>query len=241
VVGSHDHRTGSRDGVQVTLDPDAHDCPGNDAKQQARQADEPVHSRRDRGLADRPPPGSRGTGFAPLSTRRRVNADEGRVSRCLGFGCRGHRVGRGARLLGGADRLHDQPNGLMERVAIGSDHDRILCGSQRRDRTARVELVAALELGDDLGGLRRSRIDAALEHASVGALVDRRVEEQLQVGIRQHHGTRVAPGHHDPARAREPALAGEDGQPQLADAGDRRDGGVHVGTVHLDRPVDPVD
>ena len=46
---------------------------------------------------------------------------------------------------------------LLERVAVRADHDGVGRGPERRDRAAGVELVAALELGDDLGGLARTR------------------------------------------------------------------------------------
>ena len=73
------------------------------------------------------------------------------------------------------------------------------------------------------------------------ALLDRRIEEELEVRVGQDDGADVAPGHHDAARAREVALPGQEREAQLGDRGVRGHRDVDRGPAHVARAIDTVD
>ena len=124
--------------------------------------------------------------------------------------------------LGRPDRGDDGRDRLLERVAVGDDVDRVLGRPQRRDRPVPVEVVAAPELGEDEPRLGAVGVEPALLGPAPGPLLDRRVEEDLQVGVGQDDRPDVAAGHDDPARlGRQGPLALEQRRAQLRDAATR--------------------
>ncbi len=94
---------------------------------------------------------------------------------------------------------------------------------------------------EDAFRLGAVRVEAALLGPPAGPLLDRRLEEDLEVGIGQHDGPDVAAGHHDPAARGELALALEQGEAQLGDRGDRRDGRIDGRLVDVVGVIDAVD
>ena len=152
----------------------------------------------------------------------------------------GSRLGGAAR-LGVADRVDDGVDGVLESVAVGRDDPGVRRGPQRRDGPRGVQLVAPPESVEDALRLRAVRVEAALLGPAAGPLLDRRLEEDLEVGIGQHDGPDVAAGHHDAAARGELALPLEQREAQLRDRRDRRDGGVDRRVVDIVGVVDAVD
>ena len=82
----------------------------------------------------------------------------------------------------------------------------------------------------------------ALLGSAPGPLLDRRVEEDLQVGVGQDDRPDVAPGHDDPAGLRgQRPLALEERRPQLRDPRHGRDRLVDARRVDVAGDVDAVD
>ena len=98
----------------------------------------------------------------------------------------------------------------------------------------RVQLVAPAQLGEDPARLLAVRIELALLGPPPGPLLDRGVEEELQVGVGQDDRPDVAAGHDDPARLRgEGPLPLEQGRAELGDPADGRDRVVDARGVDL--------
>ena len=115
-------------------------------------------------------------------------------------------------------------------------------GAERGDRPAAVQLVAPAQLGEDVARLLAVRIEPALLGPPPGPLLDRRVEEELQVGVGQDHGPDVAAGHDDPAGLRrEGPLPLEQGRTELGDPAHGRDRLVDARGVDLVGHVAAVD
>ncbi len=135
----------------------------------------------------------------------------------------------------------DGVDGLLEGVPVGRDDAGIGRDPERGYGSRRIELVPPAQGLQDRSRLVARGIQASLCRPSLGALLDRRVEVDLEVRIGQHDRADVAPGHDDPAGRRQLALALEQGEPQFRDRGDRRDRAVHGRTSHIGRVVLPVD
>ena len=133
---------------------------------------------------------------------------------------------------------------LLELVAVGHDPHGVVGGPERRRRAVAVDVVARAQVGED----RRGRIgvarDAALLRAAAGALLGRRLEEDLHVGIGQDDGADVAAGEHDRALDGQCALALEERGADLGLTGDLGHVALHrglsdvlgdVGLVHQHR------
>ena len=132
-----------------------------------------------------------------------------------------------------ADRALDDVDRSLEGVAVGLDDHGVVGGAQGRDRPVAIEVVADPELLADGLGLVAGRIQAALVDPPHRALLDRGVEEQLEIGIGQHDRPDVAPRDDDPAALRERALAREQGRPHVADLRHVRHRGVNVRAARL--------
>ena len=100
--------------------------------------------------------------------------------------------------------------------------DRVLGRAQGRHRPAAIQLVAPAELVEDVARLRAALVEAPLLCPAPGALLDRGIEEDLEVGVRQDDRPDVPAGHDDPAGfVGEGSLAVEQGRSQLRDARNR--------------------
>ena len=113
----------------------------------------------------------------------------------------------------------------------------------RSGATARVESSSSRRRSASRMRVRLGavRVEAALLGPPAGPLLDRRLEEDLEVRIGQHDGPDVAAGHHDPAARGELALTLEQGEAQLRDRGDRRDRRIDRRLVDVVGVVDAVD
>ena len=90
-------------------------------------------------------------------------------------------------------------------------------GSERRDRPVAVELVATPERGEDRRASGLVGVEPALLRPAARPLLDRRVEEDLQVRVGQHDRADVAARHDDPAGRRRAPAGGRAGPPELGD------------------------
>jgi hypothetical protein len=109
-----------------------------------------------------------------------------------------------------------------------------------KDRASRIEAVALAQRDQDRLRFRASRFQAAFPGAASGAFLDRRVQEQLEVGIGQDDRADVPAGHHDATGRRKRSLALEQVRPQLGHRRDRGHGHVHRGRVDIGGAVDPI-
>ena len=86
-------------------------------------------------------------------------------------------------------------------IVAGVDQQRIGRCPQRRHRPRRVQVVAAAHVGEHalivVGQARGDILVVATTRPGLG----RRGQEDLDVGVGQHHGSDVAAFHHDAARA----------------------------------------
>ena len=131
------------------------------------------------------------------------------------------------------DRALDDVDRSLEGVAVGLDDHGVVGGAQGRDRPVAIEVVADPELLADGLGLVAGRIQAALVDPPHRALLDGGIEEQLEIGIGQHHRPDVAARDHDPAALGERPLAREQGRAHVADLRHVRHRGVNVGAARL--------
>ena len=115
------------------------------------------------------------------------------------------RLGRSAG-LDVADRVDDRVDRVLEAVAVGRDDPCVRRGAERRDRTRRIELIAPAQRIEEARGVRAVRVEPALLGPPPRPLLDRRLEEDLEIGVGQDDRADVAPGHHDPAGRRQRAL-----------------------------------
>src|SRR4051812_26707275 len=132
----------------------------------------------------RPSSGAR-LGGRPVSPGRRGVSRSRRAARC------------------GVDRSDHEVHRLAERVAVGADVDGIGGRSQWRDRTVAILVVACAQLLTDLAGVVAVGVKASLRDPAIRALVDRGVEEHLEVRVGEHDGADIPAGEHDPARRRD--------------------------------------
>ena len=139
------------------------------------------------------------------------------------------------------DGAHDGVDGVLESIAVGGDDPGVGGRTERRDRPGGIELVATAQGRQDLARLVAGLMQAPLLGTPAGPLLERGVEEDLEVGIRQDHGPDVAAGHDDSAGRREGPLALQQGGSQLGDGGDGRHRSVHGRRVNLGGSVDSVD
>ena len=116
-----------------------------------------------------------------------------------------------------------------------------VCGTKWGDGARGVQFVAPPQPLEDPLGLGPVRVEAALLGPAASPLLDRRLEEDLEVRIGEHDGPDVAAGHHDPAARGELALTFEQGEAQLGDRGDRRDRRIDRRLVDIVGVIDAID
>ena len=107
---------------------------------------------------------------------------------------------------------------------------RVESSSSRRRSASRIARASSL-----------AGIQVTFFGPASGSLLDRGIQEELEVRVGQHDRADVATGHDDPAGRREVALPGEQCQAELRDRRDRRDSGVHLRSAHVIGVVRAVD
>ena len=136
--------------------------------------------------------------------------------------------------LDGADRLR-------ERVPVGDHVAGILGRTKRRHRPPAIELVASPQRVEDPLRIRTVGRQAPLPDPPAGPLLDRGVEEDLEVGIGQDDGADVATGDDDPAAFGEGPLDRQECGPDVGHAGHFRDMAVDERGMDVVGHVDVVD
>jgi hypothetical protein len=118
----------------------------------------------DRALDLQPRDGAGGDAGAPgdNADQRREVAFDGTIGRWL-------RRPAFDRPLGFADRIDDHRDGLLEPVPIRHEDFGVGSGTERRNGTARIELITAPEVREYLGRFGTVRVEAALLGAPPGA------------------------------------------------------------------------
>ena len=119
------------------------------------------------------------------------------------------------------DLGRDDLDGVVERVPVGDHVDGIVRGTQRGDLAPRVDRVPDTQLLADVLRLVAIGVQPALLDPARRPLLHRRVEVQLEVGIREHDGADVPPRDDDPAGLGELPLALQQRLAHLRDARDR--------------------
>ena len=186
---------------------------------------------------------SRALGVALAPARARARWPRASIVRRLGrHGGRGRRCCNGLRRLGrgrGGSRADRRSTLRIAPTTVSTVCSNVLpsvsmitaSSAARSGATARLRSSASRSRSWARTASASSPVGSrpALLDPTRRPLLDRGVEEQLEVGVGQHDRPDVAAGHDDPAAVGERALTRQERGAQLGLARDRRDGGIDVG------------
>src|SRR3954447_17227197 len=137
--------------------------------------------------------------------------------------------------------IDDCSDGLLERVALGPDEGRVVRNAQRRGLARAVDAVAAAQIVLYLCHCARVIGHASLLCPAPRALLDRHVEVELEVRVREHDRADIASGHDDPARPGERTLYAQQRRANRRVLRDAADFAINLCRVQAARDVPACD